>query len=85
VYYPSEKTINKAYIKDRSVLDKKAKEDLPGFWADFANELHWFKKWDKMLDDSEKPFYKWFTGEKQISHIIALTGILILSGEINLH
>ena len=29
-----------------------------------ANELHWFKKWDKVLDDSKKPFYKWFIGGK---------------------
>ena len=58
VYFPSEKTKDKAFVKDRSVLDIKAKKDYTGLWADFADELHWFKKWDKVLDDSEKPFYK---------------------------
>jgi acetyl-CoA synthetase len=69
VYYPSENTKNKALVKDRSVLDEKARKDYPRFWADFASELHWFKKWDKVLDDSGKPFYKWFVGgETNISY-----------------
>ncbi len=32
------------------------------FWAKAAEDLHWYKKWDKVLDDSNKPFYRWFTG-----------------------
>lgn len=62
VYYPSPETITNANLKDRSEFDKRAEQDYEGFWADFANELDWFKKWDKVIDDSEKPFYKWFTG-----------------------
>ena len=34
------------------------------FWTDMANRLEWFSPWDKVLDDSNKPFYKWFTGAK---------------------
>jgi acetyl-CoA synthetase len=64
VYYPSEEVIKKAHIKDWEELDKKAKKDYPGFWSEIANELHWFKKWDKVIDDSQKPFYKWFTSAK---------------------
>ncbi|MBE2189513.1 MAG: acetate--CoA ligase [Desulfobulbaceae bacterium] len=62
VYYPSPETIANANLKDRSEFDKRAEQDYEGFWADFANELDWFQKWDKVIDDSEKPFYKWFTG-----------------------
>ncbi len=36
--------------------------DPNGFWGDVAKECHWYKKWDKVLDDSNKPFYRWFTG-----------------------
>ncbi len=69
VFYTSEETRNKAHIKDRAVLDLKAKKDYKKFWADIAGDLHWFKKWDEILDDSEKPFYKWFTGgETNISY-----------------
>ncbi len=32
------------------------------FWGKAAEDCHWFKKWDKVLDDSNKPFYRWFTG-----------------------
>ena len=32
------------------------------FWAEKAEAIDWFRKWDKVLDDSNKPFYKWFQG-----------------------
>jgi propionyl-CoA synthetase len=36
--------------------------DPDGFWAEAAEDCHWYKRWDKVLDDSNKPFYRWFTG-----------------------
>lgn len=32
------------------------------FWAEAAAALHWDRKWDRVLDDSTKPFYRWFSG-----------------------
>jgi len=32
------------------------------FWAKKANAIDWFKTWDKVLDNSNPPFYKWFSG-----------------------
>jgi propionyl-CoA synthetase len=32
------------------------------FWGKAAEAIQWTKKWDKVLDDSNKPFYRWFTG-----------------------
>jgi len=32
------------------------------FWAEMAEGIHWYKKWDKVLDASRPPFYRWFTG-----------------------
>jgi propionyl-CoA synthetase len=32
------------------------------FWAEAAAQIHWFKAWDRVLDDSRKPFYRWFAG-----------------------
>jgi len=32
------------------------------FWAEAASELIWDRKWDTVLDDSDAPFYEWFTG-----------------------
>jgi propionyl-CoA synthetase len=37
-------------------------KDPDSFWAEAAEECHWYKKWDKVLDDSQKPFYRWFSG-----------------------
>jgi len=64
VYYPSKKVIEQARLKDWDKLAKSAKKDLRGFWEAEANELEWFSKWKKVLDDSKKPFFKWFTGAK---------------------
>ncbi len=36
--------------------------DAQAFWAEVAEDIHWYKKWDKVLDDSNPPFYRWFTG-----------------------
>ena len=62
VYYPSEQVVAQARLKDWDALAEKAGKDLQGFWADEASELEWYKKWDKVLDDSNKPFFKWFVG-----------------------
>ncbi|MBN2569307.1 MAG: propionyl-CoA synthetase [Deltaproteobacteria bacterium] len=32
------------------------------FWAEAAAEIHWTRKWDTVIDESRKPFYKWFSG-----------------------
>jgi len=32
------------------------------FWAEKAKAIDWFRTWDKVLDDSNRPFYKWFAG-----------------------
>ena len=39
---------------------KRSVDDPSGFWAEAAENVHWYKKWDRVLDDSKKPFYKWF-------------------------
>ncbi len=36
--------------------------DPGGFWGEAAEAIHWFKRWDRVLDDTNKPFYRWFTG-----------------------
>ena len=32
------------------------------FWAEAAGEISWYKKWNKVLDSSNPPFYRWFVG-----------------------
>ena len=64
VYYPSKEILDKAHVKDWNTLNAEATKDYAGFWERMALELHWFTKWNKVIDDSAKPFYKWFTGAK---------------------
>ena len=50
-----------ALLSDPAIYAE-AEADWQGWWVKQANELHWFKPWDKVLDDSNPPFYKWFVG-----------------------
>src|SRR5947209_6267116 len=43
-------------------LTKRAQTDPEGFWAEQAGTIHWFKRWDHVLDWSNPPFAKWFVG-----------------------
>ncbi len=37
-------------------------EHPESFWGKVAEEIVWDRKWDRVLDDSKPPFYKWFPG-----------------------
>ena len=62
VFYPVKEIMDKAYVKNWDEMNKRAQKDLEGFWGEEAGNLHWFKKWNKVLDETKKPFYKWFVG-----------------------
>jgi propionyl-CoA synthetase len=36
--------------------------DPEGFWADAAAAIDWDEPWQRVLDDTRSPFYRWFTG-----------------------
>jgi acetyl-CoA synthetase len=50
-----------ALLNDPAVYEQAAR-DPHAWWAKQAEELHWFTPWDRVLDDSDPPFYKWFVG-----------------------
>jgi len=53
--------VEKALLTDPKIYEEAAADPV-GWWEKQAEDLHWFEKWDKALDDSNPPFYKWFTG-----------------------
>ena len=61
VFEPPKEFVERALISDESVHEKAAR-DPEGWWAEQAGALDWFERWDTVLDESEAPFYKWFTG-----------------------
>ncbi|TLN28519.1 acetate--CoA ligase [bacterium] len=62
LYRPSRDVLEHALVKDRGALALAAEADLQAFWAKEAADFVWFNGWDKVLDDSNPPFYKWFRG-----------------------
>ena len=55
---------NKAHIKslaEYEALYQESIEQPERFWARAADELHWFKRWDKVLE-WKAPWAKWFLG-----------------------
>jgi acetyl-CoA synthetase len=63
-FEPPKEFVEKALIQDESVYEEAA-EDPPAWWAKQSKELlHWHEEFDEALDDSNAPFYKWFTGGK---------------------
>ena len=36
--------------------------DPDGFWAAAAEDIYWDQRWDRVLDRSHEPFYRWFVG-----------------------
>ncbi|RLF48643.1 MAG: acetate--CoA ligase [Thermoplasmata archaeon] len=61
-FEPPSEFKEKAIVKSESIYEE-AERDLEGFWAKAADELHWFKKWDRVLERNH-PFYRWFVGGK---------------------
>jgi acetyl-CoA synthetase len=50
-----------ALLSDPAVYEQ-ASRDPQAWWVKQAEELDWFTRWDRVLDDSNPPFYKWFVG-----------------------
>jgi len=62
LYYPTKEFKKKAWVKDKKIY-KTAEEDPVKFWEKLAQELFWFKKWQKPFEHTP-PYFKWFLGGK---------------------
>jgi acetyl-CoA synthetase len=66
-FTPSKRFRDRAIVRDESIYSR-AKKDPEAFWKGFANELHWYKRWRKVLD-WKPPHSGWFIGGKiNVSH-----------------
>ncbi len=63
VFEPSEEIKKRALVKDWDAEIEKGKH-IEAYWSEKAEQFEWFQKWDKVLDDSNKPFFKWFVNGK---------------------
>jgi acetyl-CoA synthetase len=63
IFEPPAEFVEHALISDESAYEAAAKDPV-GWWEQQADALDWFERWDTGLDESNAPFYKWFTGGK---------------------
>ena len=45
-----------------SEIHRRSIENPSDFWGEAAEGIDWEKRWDKVLDDSKAPIYRWFSG-----------------------
>ncbi len=67
--FPPPKEFSKnAYIKSMAEykkIYKRSIEDMEGFWAEQAEQIDWYKKWNKVLvEDFKNAKHEWFVGGK---------------------
>ena len=66
LFHPHQERFPHARIPDMErywQLQKEADEDYEGFWKRYADaKIDWLKPYEKVLDESDAPFYKWFVG-----------------------
>jgi len=63
IFKPNVETVERAHVKNWETEIEKGK-DFEKYWEEKAEELDWFQRWDQVLDESNKPFYKWFVNGK---------------------
>ena len=64
VYLPTPEIVSAAHVPDWEALSAEADANYVKFWEDRARELAWHAPWQQVLDQSNKPFYKWFVGAR---------------------
>src|SRR5260370_17579818 len=43
-------------------IHRRSLADPEGFWGEIGSALTWDRPWDRVLDRTNAPFYRWFTG-----------------------
>src|SRR5215472_5902023 len=61
-YYPPESFVAQANANDPAIFDRFSMENYPECFTEYADLLDWDRRWDTVLDSSNPPFWKWFTG-----------------------
>jgi acetyl-CoA synthetase len=61
-FAPSEAFRAQATVNDETIYDR-ARKDPEGFWEAAAEDLHWFRRWDRVLEWTP-PYAQWFIGAR---------------------
>src|SRR5260370_31780925 len=63
-YPPPPGFVAQANARDPAIFGRFAEEHFPGCFTEYADLLSWDEPWHTVLDTSNAPFWKWFTGGK---------------------
>ncbi len=63
IFNPCDEIIQAAHVKDWEA-ELKAGRDFETHWEKKAKQFEWYAPWTKVLDESGKPFFKWFVDGK---------------------
>jgi acetyl-CoA synthetase len=61
-YNPPSEFVGQANLVDNSIFERFSLDNFPEYYNEFAELLTWDKYWDKTLDTSDAPCFKWFVG-----------------------
>jgi acetyl-CoA synthetase len=61
-YYPPDAFVRQANANDPAIFDRFSQDRFPDCFTEYAELLSWDTRWDTVLDSSNPPFWKWFTG-----------------------
>ncbi len=63
-FHPPLTFVAQANLTDPSIRERFSLDNFPEYFKEFADLLTWDKYWEKTLDTSDAPFYRWFVGGK---------------------
>jgi len=61
-FSPPDHFVVQANLTDAKVFERFSLHRFPECFNEFADLLHWYKRWDTTLDASHPPFWRWFVG-----------------------
>jgi acetyl-CoA synthetase len=61
-YYPPTEFIVQANLTDKEVYDRFGIDKFPECFNEYAGLLDWYKSWERTLDTSDAPFWRWYVG-----------------------
>ncbi|HEY0606538.1 MAG TPA: acetate--CoA ligase [Herpetosiphonaceae bacterium] len=61
---PNPQLATQAHVGDYQALHRRSLQEPEAFWREAAQQITWSAPFTSVLDDSQAPFYKWFTGGK---------------------
>ncbi len=61
-FEPPAAFVTQANANDPAIIDRFSEEHFPDCFVEYAEMLQWDREWDTVLDTSNPPFWKWFSG-----------------------